>query len=508
MNSTNLKVVLMGLAITASAAACGADDKGDGESINAVSARQALTGNTEGVASKVSKALLFLESSKLANRGFNLGIGSSVACDAAPVDGSGADFDSGSCADPSAPVEPASLDVDLSSQSADLTQYLEEKIFADANIETSSDTQVTFLLRGSVVCDADPFDGSADQGCIDQVDNAQVRLKVTSPAAGDVDVAVLIGAQKHNPLSIEVHQSLIAAEIDLAGIKGAITTLSNGELDPSLPTTMTGRIRGEVEVLGTDKARAAVSILSAINVSGGDYAVTLAASSPAFEITADGTAKTLVALTNLGAMHATGPYTTETYDDVTGDFSEVSQVLDIAIAGLSAQMDFAGSSDTLNLSNLGLGDATSVIKLDGAQLLGIDLNADAGRKFAASIANVDDITTIIVDPKFDLKVAMDFSSLSNNQDMPAWAMGDILHVALDGTTPTLRFTCDSSTFEVVSGNLEMSLMTAGDSITVAAGQCLTVESNDAPVIDRGTEPAPDPVAEGPFASMIAGECAM
>ncbi len=505
MNSTNLKMVLMGLAITASAAACGADDKGDGESINAVSARQALTGNTEGVAAKVSNALLFLESSELANRGLNLGIGSSVDCAPAPADGSGADFDSGACT--TEPIE-VPVSVDFSDDTANLTQYLEDKIFADANIESSSDTQVTFLLRGSVVCEPDEFEGSLDQGCVDQVDNAQIRLKVTSPAEGDVDVAVLIGAQKHNPISIEVHQSLIAAEIDLAGIKGAITTLSNGEVDPSLPTTMTGRIRGEVEALGADKARAAISVLTAINVSGGDYAVTLAASSPALEVTADGTAKTLVALTNLGALHATGPYTTETYDDVTGDYSEVSQVLDIAIAGISSQLNFAGASDTLNLSNLGLGDATSIVKLDGAQILGIDLNADAGRKFSASIANVDDVTTITVDPKFDLKLAMDFSSLSDNQDMPAWTMGDILHIALDGMTPTLRFTGENSTFEVVSGNLEMSLLTAGDSISVAAGQCLSVESDDAPVMDSGTDPAPAPASEGPFASMIAGECAM
>jgi len=504
MNSMNLKLALMGLAITASAAACGGDDKGDGESINAVTARQALTGNTEGVAAKVSSAIIFLESSDLANRGFHLGMGSATDCAVALPDGSGADFDSGACSPD--PVEPADLQVDLSEPAADLTQYLEEKIFADANIETSSDTQVTFLLRGSVVCGLD-FDGAPDQSCIDQVDSAQIRLKVTSPAAGDVDVAVLIGAQKHNPLSIEVHQSLIAAEIDLGGLKGAISELSGGEADPSLPTTMKGRIRGEVEALGANKARAAISVLTPIEVAGGDYALSLGASSPALEVTADGTAKTLKALTNLGALRATVPYSTETYDDVTGDYSEVSQVLDVAIAGLTAQFDFTGATDALALTGLGLGDSTSTIKIDGAQILGIDLNADAGRKFSASIASAGDVTTIIVDPKFDLSMAMDFSSLTNNQDMPARAMADVLSVVLDGATPTLKFTGENSTFEVVSGNLEMSLKNAGDSITVAAGQCLSTES-DAPVIDSSPEPTPEPVNEGPFASMIAGECAI
>ncbi len=503
MNSMNLKMVLMGLAITASAAACGGDDKGDGESINAVSARQALTGNAEGVASKVSKAIIFLESSDLANRGFQLGLGSVETCVSGPSqDGSGADFDSGSCT--AEPSEPVDLQVDLSEPTAELTQYLEEKIFADANIETSSDTQVTFLLKGSVVCDPD-FDGAPNQGCIDQVDNAQVRLKVTSPATGDVDVAVLIGAQKHNPLSIEVHQSLIAAEIDLAGIKGAIAQLSGGEVDPSLPTTMKGRIRGEIEALGADKARAAISVVTAIDVAGGDYAVTLAASSPAFEVTADGTAKTITALTNLGALRATGPMTSESYDDATGDYSEISQVLDIAIAGLTAQFDFTAASDSLNLSGLGLGDSTSTVNLDGAQILGIDLNADAGRKFSATIAADGDSTTVIVDPKFDLSVAMDFSSLADNQDMPAWTMGDVLKVVLNGTTPTLKFTGDNSVFEVVSGNLVMSLKNAGDSITATAGQCISIES-DEPVVDSSLEPPTEPANEGPFSGMTAGEC--
>lgn len=506
MAMKNVRLALMGLAMTG-AVACGDDAKDGGEPITSVSARQALTANTQNVSAKLSAAINFLEQSELANRGFSM---VAPQGDCVAVDGSGADFDGGECA----PSEPVEIDTDLSAPTDELTDYLETRIFADANIESSSDTSITYLLKGSVVCaPSDPIE-MIDQGCVDSVDASEIRLKVTSPSEGDVDVALLVGPAKHNPLSIEVHSSMVAAELDLAGVKGAVLHLAGDEGVEDLPSTMEGRLRAEIEVLGAEKVRAAVSVLSKINVAGGDYALSLGATSPAAEIVADGAAQTISASANLGAFNLMMPYSTEVYGD-DGSFTEITHVLDVALAGLSSSVAFQGGSDTVSFTNMGLGDATSTIKVDGSQVLGIDLNADAGRAFAATIEALENGGTIKVSPKFDLKVAMDFSVLADDPDadFPTWAMGDVLQVTLDGTDPTLEFSDAYEGMKLISGAMSMSLQNAGDSISVAAGQCLsgTVDEPSEPFDPtmpvEPVEPV-EPTQEGPFDSMVVGECAL
>ena len=500
MRHLNMKMALMGLALIASAA-CGGDDEKTGVSIDRVTATQALTANTQDVTAKVSGAIGFLQDSNLANRGFSL-IAPSTDC--VSVDGgSGADFDTADCVS-----DPVELDVDLNAPATELTDYLTNQIFADGNIESESDRSVTYLLRGAVVCTGDS-EIAPDPDCVDQVDQAQIRLKVTSPQDGDVDVDVLIGPQKANPLSIEIHQTMLAAEIDLGGLKGAIRSLTNDDPSVELPSTMQGRIRGEVEVLGAQKARVAVSVLTDIKVAGADYEVGLGKSAPALELVADGVAKTLTSTANLGAMSVKAPYSTEVYSDLDGSYTEVSHVLDVAIAGLSSSLTLSGDTDTLTITNIGLGDATSVIKVDGSQVIGIDLNADAGRKLAATITGDATGTTIAVDPKFDLALAMDFSVLADDPDadFPAWAMGETMRVTLDGANPSIRISEETEAVEVLSGALKMELATAGDAISVAAGQCLLQVAQEPTPIDS---PDPAPVTEdnGPFSGMESGACPM
>src|SRR5690606_845143 len=102
-------------------------------------ARQAISANTVEVATNISASLAFLENSNLVARGLEL----APADDCPTPDGSGADFDTGECSS-----EPIEFDTDLSEQTEQLTQILENQVFADGNIESSSDTSVTYLLRG------------------------------------------------------------------------------------------------------------------------------------------------------------------------------------------------------------------------------------------------------------------------------------------------------------------------------------------------------------------------
>lgn len=485
-------MIALGLAAT-TAMACGGDDKEGGEPISHTTARQAISENTTSISARVSASLGFLENSALITRGLDL----SNSGDCIVDDGTGADFDSGECS--STPIE---LDTDLSAPTSELTEILETRIFADANIEASTATSVTYLLQGDVVCDGG--EQAPDQDCIDQVDAAQIRLVVTSPASGDVDVAIQVGPQRHNPLSLEFHQTSLAAEVDLGALKGAVEHITNGEAD-GFPDTFAGRIRGEIAANSANSVTATLSVLSAVSISGGDdVSLSIAASNPTLQVTADGGAQTLSAALDLGAMQLMGPMGSEEWDEELQDYVTVeSQIFDLNVAGVSGSTTFSGATDTLSFTNLGLGSTPTTFKVDGQQVLSVLINN--GATFSASIAETAAGTSIEVSPKFDLKAVMNFEAMG--QDFDAW-MNDTLSITLDGAAAPKLLIADGQT-KVVEGQLSMSLLNAGNSVTVAANQCLLIAESE--VLDpvdplEPVEPV-EPVTSGnPFDDMSAGAC--
>lgn len=500
MVTMNFKIAMMGFAVAASAMACEGEDTKTGVSISAVSARQALTGNTADVSAKISASLKFLETSQLAKNGIAL---FSDDEDCLVVDGSGADFDSGACES----SRSRDVDFDFGDETAELIQHLETRIFADGNIESENDRSVTYLLKGSVLCASDDDARSIDQDCVEKIDRSQIRLRVTSPSDGDVDIDLLTGASRNNPLSFEVHQTMLAVEVDLGGIKGAIKDLSDDDVK-ELPDTLEGRVRGEIEVLGAQAARAAVSVLSTVKVAGGDYKLSLA-KGDLLELTVDGADESLKTAINIGEVSASVPVphasesSSRVDDRGTGlddRDTEISHIADILLAGVSSTMTFDGALDHLEINHVGLGDKTSTVTIDGTQVIRFDLNADAGRKLSAIIDTIGEDVTIAVDPKLDVDVAFDMSPLADDPDAVylEWMMDDNLHISLDGATPTLRILSSSDAVEVVSGDLVMSLENAGDSLSASAGQC--VFSVDASQFETADE--------GPFNSLEVGDCPM
>ncbi|QED29475.1 hypothetical protein FRD01_20000 [Microvenator marinus] len=485
--------MMMALGLATTAIACGGDDEG-GEKVSHATARQAISANTVEVATNISASLAFLENSNLVARGLEL----APADDCPTPDGSGADFDTGECSS-----EPIEFDTDLSEQTDQLTQILENQVFADGNIESSSDTSVTYLLRGDVTCAFG--EEPAEQECIDQVDSLQLRLVVSSPAPGDYDVDVQVGPQRANPVSFEFHQDSLAAEVDFAGIKSALASIDT-EAAAELPETFEGRVRGEIAVEGESKVAVTLAVVSAIDIAIEDVAIKLAASNPTFQISADGVAETLTATADIGQLYVKGPFgVTEVYDENTGEWvsdESEAKVMELTLGGASAQSVLSGADDQIELTNLGLGDSTTTVKIDGQEVLAVDLNANDGRRFGAVLTGSDDALTIEVSPKFELQAVMNFAGI---EDMPEWMANDTLSIVLDGASaPKLAL---GEQIEVLAGTLTMGLLNAGDSVSVDAGMCLTAPDDELIIEEPGVEPAPEPEpASSPIAEMVVEAC--
>lgn len=498
-NLTHLLVGVAGLGLVA----CGPSQKGDGEPITQTTVRQALVGNSKALAADLSRTAKFLETSSLFQSGASF-----VQVDTAPTE-CVANPDGSRLCEPVEPAEPEPIDLDVNDEADQLAQLLEERILVDANVESQTDTSITYLLDGATVCAS----GSepADPDCVSQVDDAEIRLVVTSPAAGNVDVDILIGPNRANPLSLEVHQDLLAAEADLGGIKGAaahLSTISGEPLD--LPSTFEGRARVELSAPTDTQIKGSVSVLQPIKVADGDFSLSLAQSLPLYALTLDGAAETLLGEMNAGAIDGLFPVTSYVWDETTGTETESSYDLGFHIGGATGTMLLDAATEALAITGLGLGDTTTTFSVDGNEVVAIDLNPADGRTIDLDIASPsEDVVTVEVSPKLDLSIAMKFAAAAAVLgEVDDWMLDDVLRIKLDGAAkPAVQMAGEQ--MEVLDGTLTMSLDNAGITHTVSAGQCLLDDGAAEPTPvepDGGTTPDGEPGEYNPLNDFIVGAC--
>ena len=452
--------------------ACGSPQK-DGETVDTAEVRSALTKNTTTLGNDLSSSIRFLEASRLLNDGLNIVSVESVAvCGVAP-DGAPTD-----CAEPEPTTE--DFDLDVTDETDALVDELEQRILADAAIEAEESHAVTFLVRGDLVCASEVGD-APDPDCKEMVDAMQIRIVLTSPAPGNVDVDLLVGPNRVNPVSLQVHQGMLAAEVDLGGVAAAadhIGPIIGEELE--LPQTLKGRIRGELRADGST-ATASVSVLQAITVADADFSFSLGQSLPLLSLSADSAASTLTGTVDAGRIAGAFPMTSYSWDDATGVEEEIEYDFSFELAGLSSTAVLQALADVVDVTNIGLGPDTSTVSINGDEVLAIDLNPEDGRTLDATITASDDDVTIAVSPKFDLSVAMQFAAAAFLLDDwgDDWMQDDVLDITLDGaSTPTVRFGQD---VEVLDGTLTVALQNAGISHSLTAGQCLL--DADAELVD-------------------------
>ena len=520
MNTRKFALAALGLVLSVSVG-CGDDSGKEGVNVSPVSVHQALTDNTTNIGARVAASLVFMEQSGLLTEGLN-SFGGDEGCLAEPIDGSGADFDTGDCVSEEVTFESD----DVNEGAAELAQLLEERIFADANIESQDSKTITYLVSGDTFCavdevSSDPgcvpdvdFDCGVAEGpdpdCIQSVDDAEVRLRVTSPADGDLDIALLVGPERHNALYLELHEDLVAAELDLGGIKGAILHLAPADDAPDLPDTMEGRVRAELKVNSATSVTASLSVLQALSVADDEYAISLGQAMPAFSITADGAAERIESSLNLGTLSAHFPVTSyeETWDE-NDNFTETEEThtYDLFLAGASASTVLEGDLDTIAFTNLGIGDSTSTLGMDGVQVLAVDLNADSGRRLDAKLQTTEDAPILEVSPELALKLAFSFGNLTEPlADMEEWMLDEVLNITLNGAdAPQVRLGDD---LEVIAGELTISALNEGTTHTVAAGMCLLGEESVEVTVADGDvlDPPIDEVTTSLLGDLEVGAC--
>jgi hypothetical protein len=417
---------------------------------------------------------------------------------------------------------------DLEQTRAELTQNvqslvkdLRERILIPANLESETSTSATYRLGGDVLCDRVPDAAGAggnaaepDSECADRAQRLQLRLRLTAPAEGDVDVTVLLGTERNAPVVFELHQHSLGLKLDLADALAAARELGedaqeieqlSGVLELQLVENQPRDYSLELNVL---------EALKAVVHSGADtLSASLGASSPALELRADGNARRLLASLDLGALQVLGPLRRfadafSSHEDVlvsdalpgatTGSASatppaqrDYHGAVELFLAGLQGTLEYVADSDALQLDGLGFGNSTSFIKNDGHTLLALDLNAAQGRHVDVVLEPEGDGTKVSISPGFDLRLALAFHHIADQvEGIAGPLLDDTWHFWFEGPAPVV--VTGEQQLRVQSGTLHLeSSADPSAALTVSAGQCLaeTASAADADASNSSSEAA-------------------
>lgn len=470
------------------------------DEIDHKTAQQSISANTAEVSKRVASSIAFLDESLLMQDAFQFGASECLSSS------SGADFDTGECS-----VEPFELD-DAEMQRAidEATGVLETRIFASGNVEAENGSTVTYLLRGNVVCNEG---GSVDADCANAVDDAEIRLVVSAPATDDIKIEFQIGPTRARPLDLELGTTELAANLYLGGVKGAVEHLAllDGEV-PDLPAQMSGTLRLALKAESDTRASLTFSVIDAINVQSDEWRLAVGKSSPTFQLTADAALETLESRADLAAIDARFPSIETSYDAVSGETIEVTRRIDLALGGASSATVLSVGDDTLTVTDIGLGDTTTRLSIDGNDVLAVDLNPTDGRRFNATISALEgDAVEVALSPVFDLMVDMNFINAPEVFDVDDWMLDETLSIVADGANGSRLLFADDQV-EVLEGNLSITLGNAAISHQAGEGQCLLTDDQP-PVAMSGDSTCSESEctveledSSNPFDEILVGNC--
>jgi hypothetical protein len=393
----------------------------------------------------------------------------------------------------------------------ELVRRLREEVLVEANLESETSTSATYRLGPEVLCpsddepDASPTgsgDAAAelDADCVDEVERLEPRLVLTSPREGDIDVTLLLGAQRHAPLKLSLYRQSLGVRIDLG--EGLAVARELGE-DLDAIHNLSGLLELRLVENAARDYSLELNVLEAVAAeveSDGDVLTTsLAASSPAWNVRLDGNANTFSAGFDLAAFRLKGPlhafadaFSDSGGGDVTAPPPGVefappeptpqapappadrtyTGVLDLFLAGLSGTVRYTADSDVLSIEDLGFGNSTSTLKHDGDDLLALDLNATGGRRVNLTFTPSDEGTLIAIEPSFDLRLALAFHYVADQIDGIAdYLLDDTLRAWFDGENPSIE--AKGGQLRVTSGTLHIeSQAEPAANLSASAGMCL------------------------------------
>ena len=458
--SLTLTCFTTGLAFLLVAVGCGGSEEADPDAVNA-----RLRAVLPGLVEPTSQTIEFAgESTALAGLGDSmaaiddsLGLPFSIA----PIDISTSDDGALAVALPEG-----------EQSGEEVADTLAERLFNADNYEGDG----VYRIPVDLVCSADDETGEMDPECVEQWERAELRIKVELADDG-LDFTLLIGPDRSAPLTLELRPGRISVVVDLGETADAIRFLAP---EAELPDVLEGVVAFSLVVNGPQDVSFAIAVREAVRVEAstddGRIAFATDARDPLASLRIEVAARRLTALFDLGRTQLSMP------NQMGDDSSLAAGTWSIDWRGLSFTATAQDGADEIVIDNIGLGDDTSTIKLDGTQLVGIDLNPADGRRAKLTLRPdpAGGLPIATFEPGLEVLIDVFLQPLADAGDLiDPWLLDDSYRIALSGDRPATQSIAPDElsgtpgALRIARGQLAIESQTA--SVTVSTGQCLLAD---------------------------------
>jgi hypothetical protein len=362
----------------------------------------------------------------------------------------------------------------------DLETLLRDRLLVASNIESKTDSEVTYLLKADPTCRPLPSSGSTDldPDCARDLPKLQVRLVTVTDGDG-IRMTVQVGPARDELSAFVIHSDLLAWEVGFArGLKAV--EFINMTLDPGAEqkrypfTKLEGRIKVALQKLAPKKVKGSLGILEPVVVESDDPGVsfTSAKSDPLLALTGDGETRTATLDWALGQTDVLAAWDPQGANLRNKD-------LHVSIGGSYGRGTVTDGKKEIALEGYGVG--ASFVAVRGTHIFDLDFNPRDGRKMDVLVTAPGDVPRFAVTPKFDLSLAFNLGAIAAElkDPPPAPLVHETYTVVLDGAVPAvIEVARQTPTFpggiRVVAGTLTVATNgTPATTVVVPAGKCLT-----------------------------------
>ena len=158
---------------------------------------------------------------------------------------------------------------------------------------------------------------------------------------------------------------------------------------------------------------------------------------------------------------------------------------------MSGRIALTQATEALAITNIGLGDETMTVAVDGHTIIALDLNKDASRLFDLKVEALENNNFAIeTTPSLDVGITFGMAPFKEDlaatldvslEDMPEFLMDETLGARLDGAeTPRLEtIGSDEEDFEVrvSAGVLTLSGSSLAEDVVIGEGMCIGSEDS-------------------------------
>jgi hypothetical protein len=391
-------------------------------------------------------------------------------------------------------------------------RLIAERILTPENLESEGEDELVYLLGASSTCRPLDSDAVPDPACVRLLQAVPVRARVTTAASGAYRVQFLVGAERIEPLMVQVSSVALNVYLNMPQVKASSALIARvlDRPDP-LPARMDGQLRVSLATR-EDALELMVYVPYDIDIadpaSGSSLRVTSAQELGRLLIfSADAPTGRRSLEMSFGPAELVGPWRPGP--------AGAGGTLRVFLGGLQGRLAYWEGQRRLTASRLTLGTRASSVEVRGQRILEVLFNPSPRDTYDFRLAVEPDAQGVLgldVAPRLDLQMAWNLAAVAAElpEPPPTYLASQSYQLTIEGPRENIDLGArleelawsraeDPRGLRVVRGALSLYASGAPAPLDAAAGQCLlhrTPAPEDHPILGA-LEVAACPAPAGP-----------